>query len=639
MTIKAILHSCRWEFKAGTIRNCVFISIIVLLTLFGTFTDFPYSPLEKNQEGEKIGRLFNFLTMQLIILMVFRYAIFRELDDREFFNQHPIDYKSHYLGKCLFLLVMSVAGDVLAFSVYDVADYYYGNSLGTYSASSFTNKLPTHLSNSLVGAAFIFLAALCRPFHYAVLIAVLTAGFWAVDSHPEIGVYLPFFSTGYGANLIWAPFLLFFGMYWFEWRMIRQPAKQAKFLSNTRFKRLKKLKLNRLLPITMTLVCLGLAVYVARPQPKMPTNRQLENRLFSTLSPLYDQELIETSYFNFSFEKQNRWIAESAAEYADRTWRQLHEEFGVAFDESATLDVFIKASDEHALGTTRGAFIIINANTVNAADDKQSTLNATLRHELTHVLINRLSQYRLVDKNGILSSFLHEGLAQLAEHRWNVNEAHLKQEAALHYNVYGLEILELLPKLERYSEFDYDLNYSLGYVFWTEFVNTYGRHKIKDFLKALADDDPDDKNFEGVQFLFHKAALANIDLYQLLQNSKRQFVLNLAGIDQQILLQAQQLKKPKTLRLPDDTILIPYRFEKSQRIRCIFRKKDSLETRKEWAKTWIYHDYTGSLCHSAKHAKEKVQIVVFFDFGLELRSAWIDIHESLQATENDMLKI
>lgn len=640
MNINSVVSACGWEFKAGKIRNTVFIVIILFLTFLGTFNDFPYNEPEATPESNKLGKLFNFIVGQIIIFMVFRYAIFRELDDREFFNRTPIGYKSYFLGKCLFLLIVSIAGDVFAYSIYAAADVYYGNSLETYSASRFADKLPKHASDSLFSAVFIFFAALCRPFHYAVLIAVITGLYWLVDTKPAYAGYLPFFSSAYQADLAWTPLFLVAGMYGFEIRMRSQPSKiSANRSFRKRFRWLIRFKIGRVMAVVVTLVCFGFGIYVSIPQESLPTAGQLEKRFFSSLTPLYNKNSLSTSSFTFSFEQQNRWIAESAEKYIDREWRRLQDEFGVSFDPADTLDVFIKPSDDHVLGSTRGAYIVINSNTVSVSENKQKTLRATIRHELTHVLINRLSDYRLVEKERILNSFLHEGLAQLAELEWRTDENRLNREAALHYRAYDLQLIELLPKMEHYGDYDYDLNYSFGYVFWSRFVHTFGRQKIKDFLVALAKKEPDDKDFEGTQFLFHKAALAGIDLYPILEDSKRQLLADSRDIDKSVLEQVMGLKKPKVLSVEKDSVLIPYRFDKSLRVRCFFRNKDSLQTRKQWLEPWPYQWQEGGICHAPKDSKEKLQLVVYFESGLTFMSSWVEIRNLVTDNDSDREKV
>lgn len=621
--MRAILSSLLLETKFGWIRNVLFIIISALLIFIEAFTDFPYTP-EEHEEMSKTVRLFEILFYWIVILAIFRQCVLRDLDSREYFCQHPINYKYHFLGKCVFLCLINVLVDLLSFSIYELSEFYYGNSLGSFPVNNPTERLFAAMARSLFASGLILLIAIFRPFHFALLIGVLTGAFILIDAKPILENYIPLFANNFRASLFWSPVLWLLGMTIFEWKMTQTPG-TARFFSLQRFGWIQKLHLTKIAPWAITIISVVLAFYLNRPQHELSPIQKVRKELMSSIRQLRNHENMDTRNFSFKFQQEHQWIADELSTFAEQEWKQLHQEFGIRFSEESPIDVFIKQSDEHTLGSTRGAFIIINSATISSSYNKKATLKRTFRHELAHVLINRLSDYQFVDKADILGGFFHEGLAELVERNWNANDTALTREAALHYKTYDQDLIALLPKLGRFSEYDYDLNYSLGYVFWGEFVKIYGRGKVKNFLLALEELGEEDDQYKGLPFLFHKANAAKIDLYKVFQASKLAMSTVHEELDDQMILDTQPLKNFKAVRLESNLILIPYEFQNQAHALCKFREKDSIHTSTEKIKKWSYQGRMGGLCNPPGNKEGELQLLIYFDSGIDFRSRWIDV--------------
>ncbi|POZ50132.1 hypothetical protein [Methylovulum psychrotolerans] len=621
--MKAIIQSLLLETKIGLIRNLLFVVISALLVFFEAFTDFPFSPHAQAQEyTSKDEQLLDILIYWILFLAIFRQCVLRDLDSRIYFAQHPLNYKSHFIGKCIFLCLIFVLVDLLVFAVRGFCGFYYSYSLGAFTLNTYTDRLVADIAGSLFSGGFILLISLFRPLHFALLIVIVIGAFVLVDAQPNSASYVPLFAESFRPSLFWAPVPWLLGMYLYEWKMTRTPVAIVGFVLQ-RYPRLQKLHLTKIVPVLITSGCLGFAIYLNWPEQKLSPIQKVRQELLGAIRQLRHQDSTETNYFSFKFQQEHQWIADELTPFADQEWQHLHKEFGIPFKEKPRVEVFIKPSDEHTLGSTRGTFIIINSATTHSADDQGENLKKTFRHELTHVIINRLSDFQFIENADILGGFFHEGLAELAEHNWNTDDPVLLGEAALHYKAYDEGLMSLLPKLSQFSDYDYDVNYGLGYVFWGEFVKIYGRGKVKDFLYAVGDIDAQDGEYKGIQFLFHQANLAKIDLYKVFQASELTMANVLKGLDPQLLAQVQALKHFKATRFETDKILIPYLFESPAHALCKFRQNDSLHTQTERIVKWSYQGNTGGLCNLPKHNGDELQLLIYFDSGIVFRSRWI----------------
>ncbi len=621
--MNAFVASIFLETKTSMTRNILFVMLCTLLFYFSTFTDFPYAQHESEDMSTR-ARLLGELISWIILLAVFRRTVLRDLDDRDYFSQHPINYKVHFLGKCFCVCLLLILINLIDALINQLFGVYYGNSLGSFIENDVLENLSVYLTGSLFASGFILLLALFQPWHFALLIGMIAGVFQAIDNQLIMEDQVPFLSDKFQTSLVWAPVPWLLGMFVFEWKMTRTSA-SAKFLSTRRLRWLKKLHIIKLGAVVITLACLYFTIDMINDHKSNSPIKKLRNNLKASLRQLRNQESAGSRYFSFKFQKESQWLFEQLSRYADQEWQLLHKEFDMLVDEHSKINVFIKISDEHTFGSTRGSFVVINAETINSSYDKKTTLNKTFRHELAHVLINHKSDYQFVYRKNIFGDFFHEGLAELVERNWNTNNTELIDEAALHYKIYDQDLVNLIPKLGRFSEYDYHLNYSLGYVFWSQFVKMYGREKVNDFLWILGDKLAQDREYEGLQFLYHKASIAEIDLYKVFHATKKTLDLALESIDVQVKAQTQGLKNFKATRLESHKILIPYEFQNHTRAFCKFRKKDTLQSSKEKVEPWNYQGRIGGLCNTPENNVDELQLLIYFDGNIDFRSRWIDM--------------
>lgn len=620
--MNAILSAFWWEARVCLARNMLFVTLSLLLVLLVVFKDFPFSPPEAEENAKEAAQL-GFLIDLLLVLAIFGRSVIQDLDDRWFFAQHPLDYRLRFIGKCLFVFLLNLSVTLLSFAVHGLAEWEYGNSLGSISANP-SESIATEMANCLFMAGFILCIALCRPLHYALLTGFVMGAFYLADAHPGWREFMPLWSRSYQASLLGAPLPWLLGMYIYQWQMRRSVAAGGWF-GGRRGRWLSKLRLRQWAPWAVTLACIGFAVYLNTPRNTMSPVQAARTELANSLRGFDNQGSAESRYFRFKFQHGHQAIADALAGFADQEWRRLHEEFGIDFDEAGgKLDVFIKPSNEHQLGSTRGAFVIINADRFDAADRQALRLRKTLRHELTHVLINRQSDYRLANRKDIFAGFFHEGLAELAENNWNAADTARLQEAALNYRVYDRDLIELLPKIGWVEPYDYELNYSFGYVFWLEFAQLYGRDKIRDFLWQLGEFDDADRQYQGLQFLFHKARQADIDLYKVLQAAKTRLQQAAAGLDRRMLAETLALNNFKAAGLDGERILIPYQFPAAVGVECKFRRKDSLQSRSVAVDEWSYQGRQAGTCPRPEAQEDELQLLVGYAEGVVFRSRWIE---------------
>lgn len=182
--MKAIIHSLLLETKVGLIRNLLFVVISALLVFFEVFTDFPFIPHAQAQEHtSKDEQLLDIMVYWIILLAIFRQCVLGDLDNRTYFAQHPLNYKSHFIGKCIFLCLIFIVVDLLVFAVHGFCGLYYSHSLGVFTLNTYTDRLVADIAGSLFSGGFILLISLFRPLHFALLIVIVTVLlFWLMPS-------------------------------------------------------------------------------------------------------------------------------------------------------------------------------------------------------------------------------------------------------------------------------------------------------------------------------------------------------------------------------------------------------------------------------------------------------------------------
>lgn len=631
--MKAIITSCWMEAKISFTRDFLLIFIYSLAIFFEKFTDFPFQA-ETVESFTPVSELSMILVSCCIFLAVFCRSIFRDLDDREYYNQHPLNYQQHFIGKCIYISLVFVVISLIDFVIPLIRNIYYSSSLVTYSFSNLLDSLIFDLSSGLYMAGLLLFASLFRPFHYALLIILVSAIFYLGETWPSIKPLLPAFSIKPTSPL---PYLFFVPIYWllgmiiFNQRMVLAPKKKTSLIIK-KLAWLKKIHISKWIPIAITATLVMIIFRTASEQIDVETSpfESARAELAQSVYRIKNQTSLNSEYFSFKFQKHNQWIFEELSNYADSEWKSLHKEFSIPFNEEDIymIDVFIKASQQHQLGSTRGSFVILNADAINASANKKQTLKKTFRHELAHVLINQLSQYQFSIRTDILGGFLHEGLATLVEHNWNPNDENSIKEAALHFKTFDQTLFEILPKSGYFSQYDYRLNYTLGYVFWGEFVKLYGQQKVQYFLSTLGSYDEEENQFSGISFLFHKANLANIDLYKVFHKSRMTLESSYTKLDTPIATDTKQLKDFKAARLDKDKLLIPYQFINPANVYCLFRKKESLDIENQPLQEKDYSGRKGGLCKIPQETADEVQLIIRFKNQINFYSPWIDVPES-----------
>ncbi len=632
--INACLSSLQWETKLSFSRDVIVVLIMGLLSYFGLFFDFPF----QEQQQIPYGGLSEFIMVLIIwniLLAIFSRTITRDLDQRLFFNPFPIHYRLYVLGKCLYLFLILLLITSIEVVLRLAHQLHYGSSLIPANYHDIIEEFYTGNSENVFITGLIVFVSLFRPFHYVLIVLILSAVFYASKTWPELAYAIPTLTMEdrqFGPSLAYGFGLCAISLFLFERKMIYKP--RLKSRSGKRIKQwLLELHIAKWAPVLLTLLLISASTYLVYERFDETGSdsafRLAGQALSKSIQPLRNQNYTETAYFSFNNAQQDQWIADLLMPDTDWEWQQLHHEFGLDFDpERQRIDIFIKPSQQHQLGSTRGAFIIINTDPVSQhSDTAESRIKNTFRHELTHVLINELSSNQFQIRNDILNGFLHEGLATLAENHWDNDQQVIINQAALYYGTLDQDFFELLPKIGFFSEYDYSLNYSLGYVFWSEFVKRYGRKKATRWLIQLGEPDPEDYQFSGIWYLFHKAALQDIDLYQIFYASRQILEKTYQKInpgDQQLAIQLQHLK---TVRLTKQEILLPYVFKPEQLATCHFRKKNALTTQSTDVVDRDFSGTQGGVCADPGGNPEQMQVTIRLQNGLWYYSPWIEIPE------------
>lgn len=635
--MKAISTSFFLEAKNCFVRDFLMVFISSLSMFFATFIDFPFQA--ENSEASDLASTLSLVVITwCLFLAIFCRSVTRDLDDREYFSQHPLYYRYHYIGKCIYIFLVLGIVSVMEFFILLLHALHYSSSLVALELADLVNNLWMNLCQSLFIAGVILFVSLFRPFHYALLIVIVSAVYFSFQTWPvlePINAVFLFYSLNALPYLTSASFFCFSGMLIFERKMKLAP-KTAKPFFALKARWLKKLRISLWAPTVCTFLVAGTALYVTINQNEGDDELSAWSEAVidfkRSVRKIKNQQSAQTVYFSYQFNSNNVQIFEVLAESSDSEWKKLHEEFFITFEEGrSVIDVFIKASQKHQLGSTRGSYVVINAAAISTAvEKKRAKLQRVLRHELAHVLINEISRYKFIANTEILGGFLHEGLATLVEHHWIPNDEVLIAEAALHYQVFDKTFYELLPQLVHYKEYDYMLNYSLGYVFWGEFVKIYGQQKVRDFLRQLGKDDVDDMHYERIWFLFHKASLANIDLYKVFHASKKTLRSAYEQLDSRYKTDTAKLADFKVTRMNEKEILIPYQFARPELIYCVFRQKNSLMTVAVRLQEKDYSGRKGGLCKITEGNQDEVQLSIHFSNGLNFYSRWIGIPDALE---------
>lgn len=630
--MKTILTSFWMEARISFTRDFLLIFLYTLTIFFEKITDFPFQ-IEIIEKFGPSSELSMILISCCIFLAIFCRTIFRDLDDREYYSQHPLNYRQHFFGKYIYICVIFVLISSIDLLIPLLRDIYYSSSLVAYDFSDLLDALAYDLSTGLYMAGLLLFVSLFRPFHYAFLIATVSAVFYLAQTWPYIKDWLPIFTLERSKllpYLLYSPIFCLLGMILFEHRMTLAPKQKKAFFKKLSW--VKKAHPLKWVPTLIMLMMVGLIFRLVGNQIDLESSpfESARTEFMQSVRQIKNQTSLPSEYFSFKFQKDNQWIFEELSKYADKEWEMLHKEFSIPFkkEDQYQISVFIKASQKHQLGSTRGSFIVINAETLNASANKKSALKRTFRHELAHVLINHLSQYQFSIRRNILSSFLHEGLATLVDHNWDPNDKKLIEEAALHFKTYDQSFFEMLPKLGYFSPYDYRLNYSLGYVFWAEFVKLYGQKSVKTFLNQLGKYDEEESQFEGISFLFHKSNLAKIDLYKAFHASKLKLDASYKTFDPSIKMETKRLKHFKAARLNKNEILIPYPFTTANRVHCLFRKRGSLLDEEEAIfQQKEFSGRKGGICTLPKENMNEVQLLIRLKNELIFYSPWIAVPE------------
>ncbi|GEM_PF-2067267 len=623
--IKEVGLSCWMEAKICFTRDFLVVFIIGLVLFFTTYTDFPFTP-DDSEDLSDIAELAAILVQWCIVLAVFSRTVLRDMDNREYFNQHPLNYRYHFTGKCVYIFLVITIWDLIGFGIRLSHDLYYSNSLTVLNVYDTSAEFFQEIPRTIFTASFILFISLFRPLHYALIIGIESASFYAIQTWPSIESKVPLSTEDYFPNLLWGFIFWLLGALLFEARMTEHPREIASSWGQ-RWKRIKQVRALRWTPVILAAATASASFSLAKNETEISPIEKMKAGLMDSVRHLEDQSSSNTDHFSFKYATQNQWIKEELSATSDFVWKQLHDEFSMPLRSDLNIDVFIKASEKHMLGSTRGSFIVINAETIAASNNSKTVLQNTLRHELAHVLINQISDFQFLSRTDIFHSFLHEGLAQLVEYNWQSDDPALIREAALHYKVFDERLLNLIPELDYFDDYDYALNYSLGYVFWGEFVKIYGREKVREFLEQLGKEHDRDGYYEGAQFLFYKVDLAEVDFYKVLHATTATLGAAYEGLDDHMKLETKGLKEFKAARLSEKTLLIPYYFETAKSARCVFRRKDALTTRSVQLKPKDYSGRTGGICSIPEVDLDQVQVSVKYGNGVKFRSRWSNIPE------------
>ncbi len=636
--MKAIYTSFWMEAKVSFTRDFLLLFLFSLSIFFLTFTDFPFQIIEE-VTNENVGSLAIFSTLLAylcLFLAIFCRSIFRDLENQTYFNQHPVNYQQHYLGKCFYIYFVYILISLISFAIPLLHSFYYADSLTSFNLSTLFDHLSIDLSTGFFMTGIVLFSSLFRPLHYGVLICIVSVFFYLAQSWPAISHLLPSFDEEYPAPLpfiIYAPIFWLLGMLMFEWKMVIAPKQKTSFLSG-KLTWLKKLRGFKWITFTIPFILLAVIFKMAFSEVETiglesSPYQKAKAEFMESVQQVKNQTKQQSKYFSFNFQKNNQWIYKTLSSYVDSEWEQLHKEFFIPSPKQAAykIDVFIKTSQKHQLGSTRGAFVVLNAETINNSLDKNTTLKEVFRHELAHVIVNQLSAYHFSDRTDIMGNFFHEGLATLVDHNWNPDDTAIIQEAALHFKVFDQTLFELIPKLGNFSRYAYKLNYSLGYVFWGEFVKLYGQQKAQAFLSQLGEYADEDYQYAGINYLFYKSKLADIDLFKVFYATKQVLASSFNQLDPLIKKEALYFKNFKVARLNQQELLAPYPLQTNFN-QCLFRKKGTFSIDSSILHQKNFSERKGGVCKISKATPDEMQINIIFNNGLIFYSPWIDIPES-----------
>ncbi len=116
------------EARASFTRDFLVVLLISLIAFFATFTDFPFTP-DEPEELTDFAELISSLLQWSILLAIFSRTLQRDLVNREYFNQHPLNYRYQYIGKCVYVFLVMSIWDLISIGLGYSHDDYYSNSL------------------------------------------------------------------------------------------------------------------------------------------------------------------------------------------------------------------------------------------------------------------------------------------------------------------------------------------------------------------------------------------------------------------------------------------------------------------------------------------------------------------------------
>ena len=190
---------------------------------------------------------------------------------------------------------------------------------------------------------------------------------------------------------------------------------------------------------------------------------------------------MEIKYFVISFREESKPIAELLQREADGVYIKLLRELKIDPAEYRR-QIFIQKLDDHFHGQASGNHIFINDNSGKDELDSEHILN-TLRHEIAHVIVTRLTQGLLREKRDILNAFVHVGIAELIENDWQKPSEFMLRSSAMTLAASKLELEEMIERADYFASWDYNLQYQFCHIFWYQFVDKNGIDGLVSFLK------------------------------------------------------------------------------------------------------------------------------------------------------------
>lgn len=581
----------RWQFH----KNAAVDILLVLLMICIFVLEFQYTELTPVQDGilpwdledsSPLGFDYWLLLGEVIgsaiILYIFGRRFYDPLDNRIMYG--PIPLEPDMLVATLIIQVFIVNFMIgLTVVVHDyLLSLFLVNSMTDQAQFNYLEWFDETLYALFVSCTVAFSATL-RPLHYVVMALIHGLNYWT--EHHDIGIDYRYIQLLICLLCSGFSVIFFRRAYQPSITMSRSPVK----------KRLRSLTQRRQFQLIVFVLLLTPLFMLANRQEAVdvPVLESIIEARNKAISAVEGQEKRISQYFTYVFHKADQAYFDQLITVSDRLYEDLCAELNVEPSMDG-IHIFIRESEDHLLGSANGKHVVLNTATLSSED--LGEIKSTFRHELAHVIINQLADYRFEYRKDILGAFIHEGIAELIENYWQAPDDTVQDSLALTTHSYDRAFTDIVKEAGWFAPYDYGLHYSYGHLFWYEFHKQFGRESLIELIQAIGRLDDIDQGYASFNFLYLKAQDLGMNLSPVVAAVTKHLQDRLKRNDLQ--QYAEVLQHIKFRQQEDGRIIIPYHFAPDIRLICEFRAKSKISSTIRSAEPMSSGTGKGYVCES-----------------------------------------